>query len=1399
MEYESVMAVNAEELQLEPAVYIHEGSELLAQLRDQLAMLPELQDLSPKCDINLADVVPGESTPVGEKKLRAILKHHRTIFLGDGNAAPAPARGVICDLDVGDAKPVAQRPRSIAPHVAVKVNELLKKLLETGLIELSESPWASPIVIVLKKNGVDIRMCIDYRIVNGFIQLSNYPLPLIDDLLIGFDRAMWFMSLDMASGFWAIRMSERAKVISAFVCPFGHFQWVRMPFGLKNAPLVYQAVINNCLWGFVRLPPEEEVKVDQEVLDFLQLDPSAPSETEVGVGSFEGRLPVLSDSMTVFQRNIPTPSHMGPVLGRSSYIDDIAHGAETWDQLCEDLNALLFRLRYWNISVSLPKSEFGKRVIPYLSHEISAEGIRATPKIAKGVEGLPFPNTLKGVQSFLGSLNYYHKFIEDFPVVAAVLYELSDEQVRSGRDLSRAKEAFGILKRKIVSTPLLRYPDRARPFVIIPHANQWAACAVLGQEYDGVIQPVRYTGRVLNDAELRYHIAEKEVIAILRVLQVFRTLIEGCPVVVYTRYSVLKWVIQSKSADGRCIQWGLTLSHWNLEIRKVKRDEDGLAAIMGAGIRPREHLDEIAESLIPAKGLVQKPPLVSIEMLPLDFDDVLLSFDGAAKTSTKQGSWGCILWKLPEWTILEARGFILEDVTVNDAEYQGLLRGLSMASARKVDDLIVVWDSRIVIQQMQGLINCNQPHLQKHLAGVEVLKATFKSLRLVHLKRDFNQAADYLTSKTLLLGESWEVQDETEIAHLKQVSKIAAKLMSSETPTAENSGGRDPNSPLGSLDSRNVLKSEVPSDAASAPLPHAAKVMAVLTRSAVRDAEVQNVVPMEPLECQAERWRRIKVHQEEDEYLPGITAFLIGDFDRFSPRQLRKVAKVADLFVLDTRDILYRLARSTRDRPRDFADEPRLVVPKDLREDMIHYAHEDYQGGHQGITRTFEKLRLEFYWPGMYQDVKHWVEECVDCASGKGRPPNAGPSPGNIEPRRPFELVSMDFVTHMPKSARGNTFLLLFQDTFSGFVMCKPMSLTTAQEVAEAYEECVFRRFGSSSLIRHDQDPRFMSEVFTRFRELFGSRQRATLAYRPQANGQQEHSVQTVVRSIRAYIAEADQSDWDDHAERLMFALNTSFDATRLDTPFYLVHGWDAQSTISAMLGPKPSSVQERTAYEWRRKLQRDYGYAIACAEYLQNKARRHRSEVQTQKWRELSDRLKAGFEKGDSVWLYIPKVRSGLSRKLAPMWHGPFRIDKIHDDLRVKLKVKDTGYRVNPWVHISRLKPRALYPRRPTGEIEIDEDDDFDTALLPEDSWEPDSDRNEYEVEKILDLRWSKRTRTSKRRREYLVKSKEYEEPEWIPLEQLSCGALLYEFNRGARARARFPSMQAGDDHPSA
>ncbi|OWY93660.1 reverse transcriptase [Phytophthora megakarya] len=276
--------------------------------------------------------------------------------------------------------------------------------------------------------------------------------------------------------------------------------------------------------------------------------------------------------MTVFRRNIPLRHKWVQFWEEARTLTTSLMGV--------DLGPTI--LRYWNISVSLPKSEFGKLTIPFLSHEVSADGIRALPKIVKGIESLPFPSTYKGVQSFLGSLNYYNKFIEDLPVVAAVLHKLDEEPVRAGRNLEAAKEwSFEILK------------HRNKPFVIIPHANPWAACAVLGQEHEGLIHPVRFTGRVLKESELRYHITEKEVLAILRTLEVFSPLIHESEflVVVYTRYSVLKWLLQSNTADGRHLKWGLELSRWTLEIHRTQKDGDGLAAILGSGITPRDHLD----------------------------------------------------------------------------------------------------------------------------------------------------------------------------------------------------------------------------------------------------------------------------------------------------------------------------------------------------------------------------------------------------------------------------------------------------------------------------------------------------------------------------------------------------------------------------------------------------------------------------------------------------------------------------------------------------------------------------------------------------------------------------------------------------------------------------------------
>ncbi|POM63148.1 LOW QUALITY PROTEIN: reverse transcriptase, partial [Phytophthora palmivora] len=168
-------------------------------------------------------------------------------------------------------------------------------------------------------------------------------------------------------------------------------------------------------------------------------------------------------------------------------------------------------------------------------------------------------------------------------------------------------------------------------------------------------------------------------------------------------------------------------------------------------------------------------------------------------------------------------------------------------------------------------------------------------------------------------------------------------------------------------------------------------------------------------------------------------------------------------------------------------------------DEVLPNCHNSVEGGHQGIVRTYHRVKSDYYWIGLYADVVRHVQPCEDCCTSKSKPHLRGYSPGNIVTDRRFHIVSMGFVIPLPRTRRGNTALLLFQDHSNG-----AMAETGALEAAKVFEESVFRRFGAPSLVRHDRDPRFISEMFQKFSEMMQSRSRATMCYRPQANGQQE-------------------------------------------------------------------------------------------------------------------------------------------------------------------------------------------------------------------------------------------------------------------------------------------------------
>ncbi|GMF45520.1 unnamed protein product [Phytophthora fragariaefolia] len=344
------------------------------------------------------------------------------------------------------------------------------------------------------------------------------------------------------------------------------------------------------------------------------------------------------------------------------------------------------------------------------------------------------------------------------------------------------------------------------------------------------------------------------------------------------------------------------------------------------------------------------------------------------------------------------------------------------------------------------------------------------------------------------------------------------------------------------------------------------------------------------------------------------------------------------------------------------------------------------------------------------------------------------------------------------------------------------------------------RRLGAPSLVRHDRDPRFMSEVFQAFAEMMQSRSRATLSYLPQANGQQERSVKTVMQSVRVYAEDPLQQNWDEIVERLVFAINNSQDTTRKETPFYLVHGWDAQSTLKAMASSlKRGFGRQSDASAWRREVNRQQEIALKMAKDVNENSVGNPEDAEETST-PVGESPKYLFEPGDRVWLYMERVKPGLTKKLAHRWHGPFRVKRKVEEYAYELELPDRSvYRFYPVVHVSRLKAVKAFGDRPkvrlTRELADEARLNFDEELLPEDSWEPDMLAGEYEVESILDDRRPMETSTRRSVREFLVKWIGYDESAWEPMTNLSCGGLLYDYLREKRSSERFQMVYVADE----
>lgn len=422
------------------------------------------------------------------------------------------------------------------PKKQKEAHEQVEKLLEKGFIRPSESPWASPIVMVPKKNGT-WRMCVDFRKINEIIRASAHPLPHIDNMLDRLKNFKYISTLDLESGYHQIPLDEASKLLTAFTSPNqGLYEYNVLPFGLKDAPSAFQALMDKIL------------------------------------------RPLLMEGICLV------------------YLDDIIVGGKTYEEHRHNLERVLELLLKAQLKVNWDKSKFLMSKVKYLGFIVGDGKITVDPEKVAAVRDFAIPRDKKDIRAFLGLVGYYRRQIPMMATKAEPLNKMLRKEAKWHWG-SEQQEAFETLKEYLASFPLVHCPDYTHPFIIATDASDYGIGGVIYQTIDGEDRVVAYCSKTLSAAERNYGTFEKECYAVLHAVTKFRHYIDGLDFTVITDHAALKWLFKIQEPTGRVARWIFKLSQFDFVITHRKGCMNKVPDALSRLICNHENLEEEDDEL----------------------------------------------------------------------------------------------------------------------------------------------------------------------------------------------------------------------------------------------------------------------------------------------------------------------------------------------------------------------------------------------------------------------------------------------------------------------------------------------------------------------------------------------------------------------------------------------------------------------------------------------------------------------------------------------------------------------------------------------------------------------------------------------------------------------------------
>lgn len=422
-------------------------------------------------------------------------------------------------IDTGYSKPIKLRPYRVSPARQHIISNEITKMLNEGIIEPCNSPYAAPVTLQPKKDG-SLRFCIDFRQLNAVTIRDVYPIPRIDDTLDQIQNAKYFTSMDLRSGFWQIELDPSSRDKTAFISHAGLFRFRVMPFGLTNAPATFQRLMDLVLGGL----------------------------------KWSCALVYLDDI----------------IVYSSSFTDHLSH-----------LALVLDKIQQSGLTLKIEKCQFCRTHLKYLGHIVSKDGIHPDPAKLTAVREYPVPTTFKAVRTFLGLSSYYRRFINNYSTIAEPLLALTRQSNSKSFSWSEAcQQSFDLLRQRLIEAPVISYPNFDKPFILQLDASDVGLSAILAQQLpddDGKIREhvIGYASRTLNSTERKFSASERECLAIVFGCNYFRPYLEGVRFTAVTDHKALRWLHSTKDLNSRLARWAMQISTYDIQIQHRPGTENG--------------------------------------------------------------------------------------------------------------------------------------------------------------------------------------------------------------------------------------------------------------------------------------------------------------------------------------------------------------------------------------------------------------------------------------------------------------------------------------------------------------------------------------------------------------------------------------------------------------------------------------------------------------------------------------------------------------------------------------------------------------------------------------------------------------------------------------------------------